>query len=71
MPRNTLADACEDRPLLWCPTHQLALVVPLRGPPAWQPLTRSVVALALAYAQAFQCQGQIDLHTVACPRCNP
>jgi hypothetical protein len=68
--RNLHADACQGRPCRWCPQHQVAwLDAPFYGAPHWHPLPRGTLALALRWAEAGGCAGQITVIETACDRC--
>ena len=57
--------------MLWCSTHEVAWC---REPVVekesfWHPMTRFMIAYALAYAKTYGCEKQIIIREAACDRC--
>jgi hypothetical protein len=68
---STPANAHRSRICRWCPVHELAWLPTEQGSGHWHPLSRSVLAEALRWAQMGGCAAQIQVREVPCSACAP
>lgn len=57
------------RAMRWCPHHERGWYPGGLDAPGWTPMPRGMLALALGYAGAYGCPGQIRITETACDLC--